>query len=228
MTAGRPTRRASHPAPTAPSSRTPISRMGPAVWSMPGWYRPGRPRRQRVQPAAHGLGVADQLLVEERLALALADRDHLVALGEDRLRPERRRDPSRITAKSEQPSGIVEILRRLADRRRAGLEVRLDQLQLALAEGREMEQLVDRDVLLDRAEDHPGRADQLVDAEVLEQRLVRRVVDPGDRPRDVEVVLRHLADHEVVLVVAGHRGHDVGPVGAGLGQVLALAAVVRR
>ena len=115
----------------------------------------------------------------------------------------------------------------MPDRRRAGLEVRLDELELALAERRQVEQLVDRDVLLDRAEDHPRRADELVDAEVLEQRLVLGVVDPGDRPRDVEVVLGHLADDEVVLVVAGDRRHDVGPVAAGLAEVLALAAVVR-
>ena len=135
--------------------------------------------------------------------------------------------PSRTTAKSEQPSGIVEVARRPADGRRALLEVGLDDLEVAAAEGREVEQLVDRDVLLDRAEDHPRRADDLVDAEVAEQDLVLGVVDPGDRPRHVEVVLGHLADDEVVLVVAGDRGDDVGPVGAGLGEVLALAAVVR-
>jgi hypothetical protein len=44
-----------------------------------------------------------------------------------------------------------------------------------------VEQLVDRDVLLDRAEDHARRGDELVDPELLEQRLVLRVVDPGDR-----------------------------------------------
>ena len=104
--------------------------------------------------------------------------------------------------------------------------MRLDELQLALAERREVEQLVDRDVLLDRAEDHPGRADQLVDAEVAEELLVLGVVDPGDGPWHVEVVLGHLADDEVVLVVAGHRRHDVRPVAAGLAEVLALAAVV--
>ena len=96
------------------------------------------------------------------------------------------------------------------------------------SERREVEQLVDRDVLLDRAQDHPRRADDLVDAEVPEELLVLGVVDPGDRPRHVEVVLGHLADHEVVLVVAGDRGHDVRAVRAGLGEVLALAAVVRR
>ena len=134
--------------------------------------------------------------------------------------------PSRMTANSEQPSGMS---RSRGARPIAGeprLEVRLDELELALAERRQVEQLVDRDVLLDRAEDHPGRADELVDAEVAEQRLVLRVVDPGDRPRHVEVVLGHLADDEVVLVVAGDRGDDVGAVAAGLAEVLALAAVV--
>jgi hypothetical protein len=90
-----------------------------------------------------------------------------------------------------------------------------------------MEQLVDRDVGLDRAENHARRRHDLVHAEVLEEALVLGVVDPGDRSRHVEVVLRHLADDEVVLVIARNRGDDVGPVGAGLGEVLALAAVMR-
>src|SRR5262249_41077251 len=78
----------------------------------------------------------------------------------------------------------------------------------------QVQELVDRDVLLDGAQDHPRGADQLVHAEVLEQLLVLRVVDPGDRPRDVEVVLGHLADDEVVFVVARDRRDDVRSVGA--------------
>src|SRR5262249_28843809 len=46
-----------------------------------------------------------------------------------------------------------------------------------------------------------------------------------DGPRHVEVVLGHLAHHEVVLVVAGDGSHDGGTIGAGLREVLALAAV---
>ena len=134
--------------------------------------------------------------------------------------------PSRMTANSEQPSGMSRSRGARPMAGEPGLEVRLDELELALAEGGQVEQLVDRDVLLDRAEDHPGRADQLVDAEVPEERLVLGVVDAGDRARHVEVVLGHLADDEVVLVVTGHRGHDVRPVAAGLAEVLALAAVV--
>ena len=104
--------------------------------------------------------------------------------------------------------------------------MRLDELELALAETGQVQELVHGDVLLDRAEDHPRRADQLVDTEVLEQVFVFRVVDAGDRARHVEVVLRHLADDKVVLVVAGHCRHDVSPVRARLAEVLALAAIV--
>ena len=84
---------------------------------------------------------------------------------------------------------------------------------------------MDRDVLLDGRQHHARRADDLVHAEVPEEVLVARVVDARDGARHVEVVLGHLADDEVVLVVAGDRGHDGGPVGAGLGEVRALAAV---
>ena len=110
-------------------------------------------------------------------------------------------------------------------RRRILGDLRLQQLELAALELGEVEQLVDRDVLLDRRERHARGADDLVHAEVPEELLVAGVVDARDRARHVEVVLGHLADDEVVLVVAGDRGDDRGPVGAGLGQVLALAAV---
>jgi len=40
------------------------------------------------------------------------------------------------------------------------------------------------------------------------------------------MMLGHLADDEVVLVVARHGCHDVGAVAAGLPEVLALAAIV--
>ena len=40
---------------------------------------------------------------------------------------------------------------------------------------------------------------------------VPRVVDAGDDPVHQVLLLRHLADQHVVLVVAGHRDHHVGP-----------------
>ena len=129
-----------------------------------------------------------------------------------------------MSTNSEQPSGSS-MSPASPDGRRVLGDLRFDELQLAALELRQVEQLVDRDVLLDGASDHARRADDLVHAEVPEELLVLRVVDARDGARHVEMVLRHLADDEVVLVVAGHRGDDGRAVGAGLGEVLALAAV---
>jgi hypothetical protein len=62
----------------------------------------------------------------------------------------------------------------------------------------------------------------LVDPEVSKELLVLGVVHARDRARHIEMMLRHLADHEVVLVIARDCGHDRGPVGAGLREMLAL------
>src|SRR5450759_1187160 len=120
----------------------------------------------------------------------------------------------------------LQLQERPPDRGRLDGELRLDELEL-VGERCQVQQLVDRDVLLDRPEDHPGRRDQLVHPEKLEERLVLRVVDPGDRLRDGEVVLRHLADHEVVLVVARDGGDDVRAVRTRVGEGASLAAVLR-
>ncbi len=97
---------------------------------------------------------------------------------------------------------------------------------LAALELGEVEQVVDGDLVLDDAEDRAGRADHLVDRELAEELLVLRVVDAGDRARDVEPHLRDLAGGEVHGVVAGDGGHHVGAAHAGLRLVSALAAVV--
>ena len=121
--------------------------------------------------------------------------------------------------------GQLDVRRPSTDGRRALADLRLEQLQVAALELGQVEQLVDRDVLLDGRQRHARRADDLVHAEVPEELLVARVVDARDGPRHVEVVLGHLADDQVVLVVAGDRGDDGGTVGARLLEVLALAAV---
>src|SRR5258705_1664901 len=105
------------------------------------------PRRSaQLDQSARWDGLADQLVVQQLLALLPADGDDLVALAEDRLRPERRGDTVADHREQRAPFADVHVLGRLADRRGAGLEVGLDELELALAEGRQMEQLVDRDV----------------------------------------------------------------------------------
>jgi hypothetical protein len=106
--------------------------------------------------------------VEGVLALLLADGYDLVAFAQDGLRPKRGRDPVADDGEQRTTLRDLEVARSAPDRRRARLEMRLDELELALAERGEVEQLVDRDVLLDRATDHPSLAFQLVAAEVPE------------------------------------------------------------
>ena len=55
-----------------------------------------------------------------------------------------------------------------------------------------------------------GRAHRRRDAEQVEVRLVARVVDARDHLRHAVLLLRELADDDVVLVVAGDREHEVG------------------
>src|SRR3954471_21386804 len=116
-----------------------------------------RPGLATASAGRRRLGIADELLVQQVLTLLLPDGDDLVALEHDRVGSERRRDAVADDREQRTAVGDGEIARRAPDRRRAHLEMRLDELELALAEGRQVEQLVDRDVLLDRAEDHPGR-----------------------------------------------------------------------
>src|SRR3954465_232030 len=91
----------------------------------------------------------DQLVVEKVMARLLADGDDLVALEHDRVGPEGSRDP--VPDDREQRAALRdgEVTRCPPDRRRSHLEMRLDELELALAERRQVQKLVDRDVLLD-------------------------------------------------------------------------------
>src|SRR3954452_15524784 len=94
------------------------------------------------------LVVADELRVERDLAVGTADGDDLVALAEDQRAvglhglavAHDRQERARV--------GHGDVRGAPTDRRRPVLEVRLDDLELAL-ERRQAEQLVDRDVLLD-------------------------------------------------------------------------------
>ena len=68
--------------------------------------------------------------------------------------------------------------------------------------------------MLDQAQDQVGRAHRRLDAEQLEVLAVPRVVDAGDDPLAEVLLLRELADEEVVLVVAGDGDRQVGAVDA--------------
>jgi hypothetical protein len=60
---------------------------------------------------------------------------------------------------------------------------------------------------------------------LVEQPLVLGVVHPGHDPGDGELLLGQQADHQVVLVVAGDRGHHVGLAHADAVEAVDLAGV---
>src|SRR5207342_2292432 len=84
--------------------------------------------------------IADQLVVQQVRTLLLADGDDLVALEHHGVRPERCRDALADDREQRAAVGDVEVARGASDGGRAHLEVRLDELELTLAEGRQVEQ----------------------------------------------------------------------------------------
>src|SRR5688572_7469809 len=92
------------------------------------------------------LRVADQLPVQQGLALLLADGDDLVALAQDAVRPKRGRDAAADHGEQRAALRHVELIRRTSDGRGTGLEMGFDDLELTLAERGQVQQLVDRDV----------------------------------------------------------------------------------
>ena len=91
----------------------------------------------------------------------------------------------------------------LPDDGRALRDLDLDDLELLVAEVEQVDRPVGRDLVLDQPQDQVGRAHRRLDAQQLEVLAVARVVDPGDDPLAEVLLLRELADEEVVLVVAG-------------------------
>ena len=121
--------------------------------------------------------------------------------------------PLRITETSFAPSGSADPCDALAGGRRVRADVQLDELEALAAELEQLDEAVLGHLVLDEAEEAGGRADRLRDPEDVEVRLVARVVDAGDRLRHAVALLGDLRDHDVVLVVAGDREHDLGRPG---------------
>src|SRR6184192_3308927 len=94
--------------------------------------------------------------------------------------------------------------------RQAFGDLHLHDLEILVAQLEQVDELVLGHFVLDQAHDVRRRADRRRDAEQVEVRLVARIVDARDHLRDGVTLLRELADHEVVLVVAGHREDEIG------------------
>ena len=102
----------------------------------------------------------------------------------------------------------------------------LHEVGLALPQRHQPHQVAHRDRLLDQRREQARGGDRDVDAPVVvEQPLVARVVHPGDDPAHRELGLGQQRHHEVDLVVAGGRDHDVAALQAGLLQRGELAGV---
>ena len=98
---------------------------------------------------------------------------------------------------------------------RVGAEQHLDDLQLLLLQIEQVDEPVLGHLVLEQAQDQVGRRDRGLDPEQVEVAAVARVVDAGDDLVDQVLLARHLADQDVVLVVAGHRDHHVGALDPG-------------
>ena len=126
--------------------------------------------------------------------------------------------PPRMTEISRDPLGQLEAGDALAGRRRALVDLHLDDLEVLLAQLEQVDQLVLGHLVLDQGHDRLRRAHGRRDPEQVEVRLVARVVDARDHLRDAVVLARHLADDHVVLVVSRdgddevRRPRDPGPL----------------
>src|SRR4051812_4154051 len=141
---------------------------------------------------------------EQHLVARLDDR---VLLGHEAAAVAQHRDDQR-------PLGQLDLSHLAPRGRRVVAHLELDDLELLLLQGEQVHQAVARHLVLDEPQDQVGRADRRLDAEQLEVLEVPRVVDPGDDAVDEVLLLGDLADEQVVLVVAGHRDHQVGALDA--------------
>ena len=117
--------------------------------------------------------------------------------------------PSRTTEIRREPVGRPRSVDRLADARALRVDLDLDDLEVLLAQLQQVHQVVLGHLVLDQGHDPLRRAHRRRDAEQVEVRLVARVVDARDHLLHAVPLARELGDDEVVLVVAGHRHHDV-------------------
>src|SRR5919198_30281 len=78
-----------------------------------------------------------------------------------------------------------------------------------------MQEPVARHLVLDQAEDQVRRRHRRLDPEQLEVLKIPRVVAARDHPLHAVLLPRDLADEDVVLVVARHGDHHLGPRDSG-------------
>src|SRR5664280_1163067 len=102
----------------------------------------------------------------------------------------------------------------------------LDEVDLALAQGEQPDQVADRHRLLDQGgQDARRRHGDVHPPGVGEQPFVARIVDPADHPADREFGLGQQRHHQVHLVVARAGDHHVAGLQSGVLQQRDLAGI---
>src|SRR5829696_1229742 len=155
----------------------------------------------------------------------VAGLDHAVGLRHEAGAVAQHRDHERAVRQAQVCDALVGRAAALADDK-------LDDLEPLLGQVEEVDEPVARHLVLDQAQDQVGRGDGRLDPEQLEVRQVARVVAAGDDPLAQVLLLRDLADQQVVLVVARHRHDEVGALDPGalehpqLGRVAVLDGVL--
>src|SRR4051794_35062109 len=173
-----------------------------------------------ASPAPAFLPGARSVRAEEDLQLLLQPRiengENLVARLEDRVRSRHETAVSLPQDRDQQaPLRHVELADPLPRDPAVVRQHHLDDLQPLLRQVEQVHEPVLRDLVLQQPQNQVRRGYVGLDPEQLEVGPVPRIVDPRDHPVDQVLLLGHLADQHVVLVVAGHRDHHVGPRDAG-------------
>src|SRR3954454_8086902 len=172
-------------------------------------------RRTSARRSATPGAVGRELRGDGRLEARVEDDHDLVAGFHHGVR---RRHPARAVlgedGDDERALGQADVHDGLARRRRALAHLDLDDLELLALQVEEMDEAVLRHLVLDQPQDQVGRGDRGLDPQQLEVLEVPWVVDARDDPSDEVLLLRHLADEDVVLVVARDGDDEVGALDA--------------
>ncbi len=124
--------------------------------------------------------------------------------------------------------GEIERLDGATRRLRIRRDGELHQPQPRAREGEQGNERVMRNLGLDHMQDGRGRADQHIDPQVAEELLVVGIVDARDGEGNLIARLGDLADHQIVVVVARHRDHQIRALSADLIHRARLAGVTTK
>src|ERR1019366_3300193 len=202
----RPTRRIETSAPSSRSHRAQLPAARPPPSSANSTWR---------SAIGGARAVGRELRRDLRLQSRVEDQQHLIprldqgfALGHESCATAQHRDDQRTV-------GQRHVLDAATGRLGALPDLDLDDLQVLLLEREQLDEPVLGDLVLDQPQDQVRRRYRRLDSQELEVLEVAGVVDTRHDPLDAVLLLRDLADQDVVLVVSGDRDHEIRPLDPG-------------